>query len=422
MCPTIDDSNLMIEDSIGDYDGEPIQEDNEEMVHLLKSLNKNVEENNKNNAKTQAITNKLLAAYEKMSHRIDSVLLRMEAIEKKVAYQEKLMMNNNNHNKEKINKTPKDFIKAIIPIKKNINPNQLDTNNRNNTPQDTETHLDKQTKTVGDYSKALQTTPRIPHPLPAIPKFSKVNRFKLAYITLRSKVGHPKPFENLSAHSVQTKINQVLKDVNAKVYEESIFVSAVVKFTNGTIKLCAKNKASVRWLLENKHKWTHLADPSFITSPNLYHVIIHSCPAFFDISDESDISELCEQNDIDRKEIKKVRWLKTPNIEEKNFGSLVISLENRNLAYDIIKGGDLLFKGNLLRAARYQPGPPQCYNCLHVGHLALACKNKPVCIKCGEEHILREYLKYHHSAYSSYCPIKKAELDSFKNTPSQSSQ
>ncbi|MBW0559443.1 hypothetical protein O181_099158 [Austropuccinia psidii MF-1] len=146
MCPTIDDSNLMIEDSIGDYNGEPIHEDNEEMVHLLKSLNKNVEENNKSNAKTQAITNKLLAAYEKMSHCIDSVLLRMEAIEKRVAHQEKLTMNNNNHNKEKINKTPKDFIKAIIPIKKNINPNQLDTNNCNNTPQETDTHHDKQNK------------------------------------------------------------------------------------------------------------------------------------------------------------------------------------------------------------------------------------------------------------------------------------
>ncbi|MBW0473120.1 hypothetical protein O181_012835 [Austropuccinia psidii MF-1] len=275
----------------------------------------------------------------------------MEAIEKKVAHQERLMMNNINHNKEKINKTPKDFIKAIIPTKKNNIINQLNIENHNYTPQVTNTQHDKQTKTVGDYSKALQTTPRIPHPLPAIPKLSKVNRFKLAYITLRFKFGHPKQFENLLAHSVQTKINQVLKDVNAKVYEENIFVSAVVRFTNGTIKLCAKNKASV---------------------------------------DESDISELCEQNDIARKEIKKVTWLKTPNIEEKCFGSLVISLENRNLAYDIIKGGDLLFKGNLLRGARYQSGPPQCYNCLHVGHLELTCKNKPMCIKCGEEHTLRE--------------------------------
>ncbi|MBW0510044.1 hypothetical protein O181_049759 [Austropuccinia psidii MF-1] len=293
MCPTNDDSNLMIKDSIGDYDGKPIQEVNKEMVHLLKSLNKNMEENNKNNTKTQAITNKLLAAYKKMSHCIDSVLLQMKAIKKKVAHQEKLIINNTNY--------------------------QLNDDNHKNAPQDFNTQHDKQTKKVGDYSKALQTTPRIPHPLPVIPKFSKVNRFKLAYITLRSKVGHPKPFENLSAHGVQSKINQVLKDVNAKVYEENIFVSVVVKFTNGTIKLCAKNKASVRCLLENKHKWTHFADPSFITSPNLYHIIIHSCPAFFDISDESDISDLCEQNNIDREEIKKVRWLKTPNIKEKSL-------------------------------------------------------------------------------------------------------
>ncbi|MBW0493085.1 hypothetical protein O181_032800 [Austropuccinia psidii MF-1] len=127
------------------------------------------------------------------------------------------MINNTNHNKEKINKAPKDSIKAIISNKKNNIKNQLNANNHNNTPQDTNTQHDKKTKKVGDYSKALQTTPCIPHPLPAIPKFSKVNRFKLAYIILRSKVGHPKRFKNLSAHCVQTKINQVFEGCKCKI-------------------------------------------------------------------------------------------------------------------------------------------------------------------------------------------------------------
>ncbi|MBW0490138.1 hypothetical protein O181_029853 [Austropuccinia psidii MF-1] len=348
MCPVNKTSNLMIKDSIGDYNGEPIQEDNNTMVNLLKLLNKNVEENNKNNAKTQAITNKLLVAYEKMSHCIDSVLLQMEMLEKKKAHQEKSIDKNINRNKENTNKTPRDFVKSFIPNKKYTNNINENTHNAVNKPQENQTSNKKQPKQIGNYIKVLQTMPCVPHPLQAISKFNKINRFKLAYITLRSKIGHPKPFENLSALSFQTKINQVLKDVNAKVYEEKIFVSAVVKLTNGTIKLCAKNKASVRWLLENKHKWTHLADPTFVTSPNLYHVILDSCPAFFDISDETDILELCEQNNIGCEEIKKVRWLKTPNIEQKDFGSLVILFKNRNLAYDIVKGGDLLFKGNLL--------------------------------------------------------------------------
>ncbi|MBW0465865.1 hypothetical protein O181_005580 [Austropuccinia psidii MF-1] len=148
------------------------------------------------------------------------------------------------------------------------------------------------------------------HPLPAIPKFSKVNHFKLAYITLGSEMGHPKPFENLLTHSLQTKITQALKYINAKFYED-IFVSAVVKFTNGTIELCVKNKASVRWLLENKHKWTCPADPNFITAANLYHVIIHLFPALFDISDETNILELLKQNYIKFEEIKRVRQPKT---------------------------------------------------------------------------------------------------------------
>ncbi|MBW0488110.1 hypothetical protein O181_027825 [Austropuccinia psidii MF-1] len=109
------------------------------MINLLKSLNKKIEENNKKNTKTQAITNKLLAAYKKMSHCIDSVLLRMESLEKKVAHQEKLIVNNTNHKRQKVNKILKDFIEAIISNKKNNNNNKENTVNHINKPQDTHT-------------------------------------------------------------------------------------------------------------------------------------------------------------------------------------------------------------------------------------------------------------------------------------------
>ncbi|MBW0490727.1 hypothetical protein O181_030442 [Austropuccinia psidii MF-1] len=158
MCPVNETSNLIIEDSIGDYDSEPIQEDNDEMVNLLKLLNKNVEENNKNNAKTQAITNKLLAAYEKMSHCIDSVLMRMEMLEKKVAHQEKSINSNINHNKEKINKAPRDFIKSFIPNKKHNGNTNENTHNAVNKPQENQTLNEKQPKQVGNYINATRSS------------------------------------------------------------------------------------------------------------------------------------------------------------------------------------------------------------------------------------------------------------------------
>ncbi|MBW0582033.1 hypothetical protein O181_121748 [Austropuccinia psidii MF-1] len=155
MCPANDASNLMIEDSIGEYDGEPIQEENKYMVNLLQLLNKKVEENNKNNAKTQAVTNKLLAAYEKMSHHIDSVLLQMETLEKKAAHQEKLINGNITYNKERNKKIPKGFSKAIIPNNKNNNTNKAIPDNPIDKPHETHAQNLKQLEQVGDYCKAL---------------------------------------------------------------------------------------------------------------------------------------------------------------------------------------------------------------------------------------------------------------------------
>ncbi|MBW0543791.1 hypothetical protein O181_083506 [Austropuccinia psidii MF-1] len=189
------------------------------MVNLLILLINNVEENNKKNSKTQALTEKPLAACEEMSHCIDLVLLQMETIENKIVHQAKLIVKNDNHNKEKVIKISKDFIKATIPNNKTKNNDKENIENYINKPQDNHTQNEKQTKQVGNYCKELQTTPCIHHPLPAIPKFRKLNQFKLGYIPPRSKIGHRKPFENLSAHSVQTRRNQVLKDVNAKLYD-----------------------------------------------------------------------------------------------------------------------------------------------------------------------------------------------------------
>ncbi|KAA1107480.1 hypothetical protein PGT21_015121 [Puccinia graminis f. sp. tritici] len=55
------------------------------------------------------------------------------------------------------------------------------------------------------------------------------------------------------------------------------------------------------------------------------------------------------------------------------------------LAFDIKRAG-LCYNSLHLRGQHYIQGPKQCYNCLAIGHLAHACKDKALCSQCGGNH------------------------------------
>jgi hypothetical protein len=147
---------------------------------------------------------------------------------------------------------------------------------------------------------------------------------------------------------------------------------------------------------------------------------------------------LCKQNDIDPKEIQKIRWLLNPKTSGKSTSTLLIHFFDRHLALDIERAG-LCYNNLHLKGQHYLQGPKQCYNCLAVGHLAHSCKEKPLCSRCGAAHnsasceemedssrscqrclqvdrkssspIDLSDPKYDHSPFSSGCPIRGKELE-----------
>ncbi|KIY60701.1 hypothetical protein CYLTODRAFT_314055, partial [Cylindrobasidium torrendii FP15055 ss-10] len=77
-------------------------------------------------------------------------------------------------------------------------------------------------------------------------------------------------------------------------------------------------------------------------------------------------------------------WI-SPTSTQKPFSSLVLHFRSAEFA-DICIYEKLSLNGCLLRTEKYQPRPPQCYNCFRFGHLARYCKSSSVCGHCAGAH------------------------------------
>ncbi|MBW0543295.1 hypothetical protein O181_083010 [Austropuccinia psidii MF-1] len=80
---------------------------------MIKALAKSVEESNKNNSKSQMLANKLISASEKMSHRVNSGLMRMESMKKNMSTQDEKIAALKNE--KQVKDTP-GFIKKFLKI------------------------------------------------------------------------------------------------------------------------------------------------------------------------------------------------------------------------------------------------------------------------------------------------------------------
>ncbi|MBW0504746.1 hypothetical protein O181_044461 [Austropuccinia psidii MF-1] len=265
------------------------------------------------------------------------------------------------------------------------------------------------------------------------------NKFKKFRVTIRPKFGQTKPFTKKNLLEITNAIKGALLKVNAKMDNTRIQIREVTQFPSGDIRLFTRTRMEAKWLLLNRNTWTHLADPNFITSPNTYPILAHSCPTILDIEDKRNIKELLKQNKLDKSQIHSIKWLGNPKAAHKAHGTLLLSVLDKSLATLLLAGG-LVFNGAYLQTAPFRQSEPQCFNCLKVVHLAYLCKSEPMCQKCGKAHqskvcddsaftpsiikffcCIHKALKtnptmdiyaneFRHSSMSKRCPIKAEEL------------
>lgn len=307
-------------------------------------------------------------------------------IKKQEAFEEKMTTSMNNLI-EKMNLVAKSTQVCqennFPPLQSNGSTNQV-IQNKWATSQKT-SNLFKVTK--NQQKASLPSSHAIPQ-IPAPPPPNKiVNLFKPSFFVIR-KQPDSDPFYGMDNENIRQKVNKTLVGLNATTLAgEKVEVRGVAKLQSGDIKFYTASRTITSWCLTNKHSWTHLCDPELITKPSVFPVILHSVPAHFDLTNTDDITQLCNENNIEAKTISSARWLrKNIQLEKpKTHGSLVVNLLNKTLAGQIERGG-LFFHSNFLKGAKYNKSPTNCFNCFELGHTAQFCKNTPFCSKCGGQH------------------------------------
>jgi hypothetical protein len=235
--------------------------------------------------------------------------------------------------------------------------------------------------------KGIPPKPTSPEIVTRPPPSNRIlNEFKSAFFVIRKSVPDSRPFFQMSPSDITAKVNKVLKENEAKTDVGSeISIKGVARLPSGDFKFFTQTRFFANWLLEHKHEWTHLCDPTLITPPSTFPVILHSVPISFTPTNPSSLADLCKENHIHPAHIHSARWLGNPQANKKSHGSLIVNFREKELAKKIERGS-LFFNSLCLTGAHYKKSPIQCFQCLEVGHTAQFCKNSPLCKHCGDAH------------------------------------
>ncbi|KAG0140584.1 hypothetical protein CROQUDRAFT_52996 [Cronartium quercuum f. sp. fusiforme G11] len=222
-----------------------------------------------------------------------------------------------------------------------------------------------------------------PAPPPA-PKM--VNEFKASALVIR-RVPDQTPFEGMAAAQIVQNVNLALEMIGVELDGQAIRITAVAVLRPlGDIKMYTATRTQVRWLMEQKHKWSTIADPCLITQAARYSVVLHSVPAEVQLASPEFLSRLLAQNpSITPHALHSARWLSNPEVTKKTHGSIMVNFLDKDLPRRIERGG-LKYEGLYLRGSHYMQSPTQCFRCHKLGHMAVHCTKEPVCANCCGKH------------------------------------
>ncbi|KAG0145849.1 hypothetical protein CROQUDRAFT_93314 [Cronartium quercuum f. sp. fusiforme G11] len=168
-----------------------------------------------------------------------------------------------------------------------------------------------------------------PTPPPA-PK--AVNEFKASALVIRCVLDQT-PFEGMMVAQIVQNVNLALETIGTELDGQAICITAVAVLRPlGDIKMYMMTCAQARWLMEQKHKWSTIADPCLVMQATCYSVVLHSVPAEVQLASPEFLSCLLAQNlSIMPHALHLARWLSNPEVTKKLHRLVVVNFLDKDL-------------------------------------------------------------------------------------------
>ncbi|PLW19595.1 hypothetical protein PCANC_14972 [Puccinia coronata f. sp. avenae] len=185
------------------------------------------------------------------------------------------------------------------------------------------------------------------------------------------------------------KDNEALKTLNAQFKGKDVKIKAIQILKSGDVCFILDNRAQQRWLMANKHHWSKKVHPDLTATPSTHSVLLHNVPMSLDITDQFLISKFAMANGFEDADLLRICWLANHSTPPKDTGALILAFVNKEVAKQIEITG-LFFDHLHYAASKLKNLPPQCFNCLQMGHFGRWCKETPKCARCGDNHATKD--------------------------------
>jgi hypothetical protein len=202
---------------------------------------------------------------------------------------------------------------------------------------------------------------------------------------------HSEDMKNKSLSDIKEKANQSIMSIEDD-YErpDKVEVVSVSLTRNGAILLQMNSKQAATWLRDpaTECKFAEeFANDTFFVG-RTYNIIIPRAPITFNPSEEIQLREIEETNNMDSNSITKARWIKPANRRRngQTHAYATLAISSPSIANQLIRNG-ITICGATSSPFKMKREPTQCMRCRGWGHFAAQCSsNNDTCGSCGGEH------------------------------------
>jgi len=202
---------------------------------------------------------------------------------------------------------------------------------------------------------------------------------------------HSNNMKNKSLSEIKEKAIQSIASIDDDCEcPDSVEVVSISHTCYGAILLQMNSKQAATWLQDPAMECKfaeEFANNTFFIGRS-YNIIVPRVPITFNPSEEKQLREIEETNNIDSNSITKARWIKLTNRRRngQTHAYATLTISSLSIANQLIRNGITICRATS-PPFKMKREPTQCMRCRGWGHFAAQCSsNNDTCGSCGGEH------------------------------------